>query len=60
VGSIIQSEVKDFLNVRNKIDWSSTFYQMEEYLGINKTHKLNKYIIDIFINIKDMKYRRLP
>jgi hypothetical protein len=95
------SEVKEYLNIRNEIDWSKTFYQyanriahlyylkvlnniktymvfvyfindktvdgpidenewkgaiqvIEEYLGLNKRHKLSKYIVDIFIDVREI------
>jgi len=97
-------EVKKYLNIRNDIDWTGTFYQyvnriahlyylkeknnikahllfiyfindvtvngpktksewlgaiqtMECYLGLNKKHKLKKYIHDIFIDVSDLRYK---
>jgi len=97
-------EVKKYLNIKNDIDWSGTFYQyvnriahlyylrekndikahllfiyfindvtvngpkskdewlgaiqtMERYLGLDKNHKLKKYIHDVFIDVSDLQYK---
>lgn len=96
------SEVKEYLNINNTIDWSGTFYQyanriahlyflrvlngidaylvniyfvndesvdgpksidewkgaltiLKHYLGIPKRNKLEKYMLDIFIDIKELE-----
>lgn len=96
------SEVKEYLNINNTIDWSGTFYQyanriahlyflrvlngidaylvniyfvndesvdgpksidewkgaltiLKHYLGIPKRNKLEKYMLDIFIDINELK-----
>jgi hypothetical protein len=44
---------------KTKDEWLGAIKTMECYLGLNKKHKLRKYIIDIFINVNDLRYKNV-
>ena len=40
---------------KSKDEWLGAIQTMECYLGLNKNHKLRKYIHDVFIDVSDLK-----
>jgi len=42
---------------KTKDEWLGAIQAMECYLGLDKKHKLRKYIYDIFIDINDLRYK---
>ena len=42
---------------KTKDEWLGVIQVMECYLGLDKKHKLRKYIHDIFIDISDLRYK---
>ena len=42
---------------KTKDEWLGAIQAMECYLGLNKNHKLRKYIHDIFIDVSDLRYK---
>lgn len=42
---------------KTKDEWLGAIQTMECYLGLDKKHKLKKYIHDIFIDINDLRYK---
>jgi len=42
---------------KSKDEWLGAIQTMECYLGLNKNHKLRKYIHDVFIDVSDLRYK---
>jgi len=42
---------------KTKDEWIGAIQTMECYLGLDKKHKLRKYIHDIFIDVSDLRYK---
>jgi len=42
---------------KTKDEWLGVIQVMECYLGLDKKHKLRKYIHDIFIDVSDLRYK---
>jgi hypothetical protein len=42
---------------KTKDEWLGAIQTMECYLGLDKKHKLRKYIHDIFIDVNDLRYK---
>jgi len=42
---------------KTKDEWLGAIQAMECYLGLNKNHKLRKYIHDVFIDVSDLRYK---
>ena len=42
---------------KTKDEWLGAIQTMECFLGLDKKHKLRKYIHDIFIDISDLRYK---
>ena len=42
---------------KTKDEWLGAIQTMECYLGLNKKHKLKKYIHDVFIDVSDLRYK---
>jgi hypothetical protein len=42
---------------KTKGEWLGAIQTMECYLGLNKNHKLRKYIHDVFIDVSDLRYK---
>ena len=42
---------------KTKDEWFGAIQTMECYLGLDKNHKLRKYIHDIFIDVNDLRYK---
>jgi len=42
---------------KTKDEWLGAIQTMECFLGLNKNHKLRKYIHDIFIDVSDLRYK---
>jgi hypothetical protein len=40
---------------QTKEEWLSALEVMKVYLGVNKKHRLNKYILDVFIHVEDIE-----
>jgi len=40
---------------QTKEEWLSAIEVMKAYLGVNKKHRLSKYILDVFIHVEDIE-----
>jgi len=41
---------------RSRGEWESALTVMKRYLGIDKKHKLSKYMLDVFVDVRDSIY----
>jgi len=38
---------------RSRDEWESALTVMKRYLGIDKKHRLSKYMLDVFVDVQD-------